>query len=142
MRLGKYIIRTADGIVNVTMSVFFLILLAYAVFALWDSNHLYQQADASVYEMYKPTQKDPEALKELMLINPDIIGWLTIPGTHIDYPLAQGEDNVMYVNRDAKGEYSQSGCLFLDCQNAVDFSDFNSIIYGHQENDVRRFRFI
>ena len=52
-------------------------------------------------------------------------------GTHIDYPLVQGENNSKYVNTDPLGAFSLSGSIFLDCNNQKDFSDMNSIIYGH-----------
>jgi len=60
-----------------------------------------------------------------------VIGCLTVYGTHIDYPLVQGEDNMTYVNTSVTGESLLSGSIFLDYRNRQDFSDFNSIIHGH-----------
>ena len=53
------------------------------------------------------------SLQELALINPDTRGWLTIPDTHIDYPVLQGNDDMEYINKDVFGEFSLSGSLFL-----------------------------
>ena len=64
-------------------------------------------------------------------MNPEVIGWLEVEDTNINYPLTQGTDNSKYVNTDAKGNASLSGSLFLDCRNHPDFLDFNNIIYGH-----------
>ena len=47
------------------------------------------------------------------------------------YPITQGSDNMKYVSTNAEGRYSLSGSVFLDYRNSSDFSDFNSIIYGH-----------
>ena len=71
---------------------------------------------------------DFEALAE---INPDIVGWITIEDTEINYPIAQGSDNQYYLKHLFSGEYNSSGCIFLDCRVADDFSDQHSILYGH-----------
>ena len=68
------------------------------------------------------------SLKE---INPDIVGWIYIEGTEINYPIVQGEDNQYYLKHLFSGEWNSAGCIFLDSRNAADFSDRHSIIYGH-----------
>jgi sortase B len=45
--------------------------------------------------------------------------------------VAQGKDNMKYVDTNAEGQYSLSGSIFLNSYNSSDFSDFNSILYGH-----------
>ena len=64
-------------------------------------------------------------------MNPEVFSWLTVYGTNIDYPVTQGEDNMKYVNTNAEGSYSLSGSIFLEYENSRDFSDFNSILFGH-----------
>jgi len=71
---------------------------------------------------------DFNALRE---INSDIVGWIYIEGTEINYPIVQGEDNSYYLKHLFSGEWNSSGCLFLDSRNALDFSDIHSVIYGH-----------
>ena len=82
---------------------------------------------------YKPNGEGGEnpTLEELQRLNPDVIGWLTVPDTPIDYPLMQGEDDLEYVNHDVMGEYTLSGAIFLSSQNSADFTDSYSLIYGH-----------
>lgn len=63
--------------------------------------------------------------------NPDIIGWIIIPGTGISYPIVQGSDNSYYLNVTALGEYNRRGAIFLDADSSPDLTDDNSIIYGH-----------
>ena len=71
---------------------------------------------------------DLEAAQE---VNSDIVAWLNSPDTVIDYPVCQGEDNSYYLFHLADGTYNRNGCLFIDCENRKDFTDDNTIIYGH-----------
>jgi len=117
--------------VNFTVLVVLLLLLVIGVYAMWDSKQIYEAASSQVYEMYKPTKEESLSFEELKKFNSDVIAWLEVYGTTIDYPVLQAEDNNKYLNKDVMGKYSLSGSLFLDYQNAPDFSDFNSIIFGH-----------
>lgn len=71
---------------------------------------------------------DFQALKE---INADVIGWLRSPGTPIDYPVMKATDYQHYLSHLPDGTYNANGSLFLDFNNAPDFSERLSIIYGH-----------
>lgn len=62
-------------------------------------------------------QKNIRNLEELQKINPDIIGWIRINETNVNYPLLQAEDDDTYMNTDAEGKYSLSGSIFLHCAN-------------------------
>lgn len=71
---------------------------------------------------------DLEALREE---NEDVIGWIYIPDTKINYPLLQWTDNDFYLEHTWKQTKNASGSIFMECQNKPDFSQFNTIIYGH-----------
>ncbi len=80
--------------------------------------------------------EDEESTQEINLdlakqFNNDITAWLYCPDTVIDYPVCQGEDNSYYLTHLADGTYNRNGCLFVDCKNSSDFTDDNTIIYGH-----------
>lgn len=79
---------------------------------------------------------DFEALWET---GPDIIGWLTLPDTAINYPVTQTNDNEYYLHHLYDGTYNKTGCLFADYENKEDFSDRNTIIYGHNMRDGSMF---
>lgn len=64
-------------------------------------------------------------------INSDIVGWIYIDNTSINYPIVQGNDNSYYLKHLFDKNYSNSGCIFLDCNNCFDFSDQNSVVFGH-----------
>jgi len=70
---------------------------------------------------------------------PDAVGWIYCPDTKIDYGVVEAEDNDYYLHRFYDGTYSGSGSLFVDCNNKRDFSDTNTIIYGHHMNDGTKF---
>ena len=67
----------------------------------------------------------------LRAVNPDIVGWLYCEDTPINYPVVQGEDNVYYLSHLFNGESNRNGTLFLDWRNQPNFSDDQSVIYGH-----------
>jgi len=136
----RRVIHAIDSIVNFVVLIIIVLLTAYAIYALWDSDQIYRRADKSHYTIYKPTAENKgKTFKELQAINPDVIAWLTVYGTNIDYPVTQGRDNMRYVNTNAEGRYSLSGSIFLDCGNSRDFSDFNSILYGHHMEKQKMF---
>lgn len=127
----KRIIRLLDSTVNFAVLTSFLLLFSYGCYALWDSRQVFKAADAGQYEVYKPTEDDSRSFEELQAVNPEVAGWLTVYGTQIDYPFTQAEGNHKYINTDVEGNYSLAGSIFLDYRNQKDFSDFNSIMYGH-----------
>ena len=63
--------------------------------------------------------------------NKDIVAWIYSEGTPINYPIAQTVNNDYYLRRLIDGTYNQAGTIFMDYKNSNDFSDFNTIIYGH-----------
>lgn len=79
---------------------------------------------------------DLDALRE---VNPDVIGWILIPDSNINYPILQGEDNDFYLNHTWEGKKNSVGSIFLEHLNSPDFTDFNTIVYGHNMNDGSMF---
>ena len=93
-----------------------------------------------------PDEGDPhvQQLKNLNLealrqINPDVVGWILIPGTEVNYPLMQGQDNDYYLNRTWDEQENDVGSIFLEHLNRPDFTDFNTIVYGHNMIDGSMF---
>ncbi len=75
--------------------------------------------------------KDFAALKQQ---NPDIVGWISIPGTAIDYPVLrstpeEGED--FYIDHDVNKVPKKAGAIYMQQLNSGDFSDPNTVLYGH-----------
>lgn len=83
-----------------------------------------------------PLPDNPTNFAALAEVNTDIHAWITVPGTPIDYPVLRSPDNALYYERrDYTGAYSVSGCIFTQFYNDADFSDRNTIVYGHYMYD-------
>ena len=65
-------------------------------------------------------------------VNEDVYAWITVPGTVIDYPILQhATDNTYYLNYNIDGSYGYPGCIYTENLNSKDFTDNNTVIYGH-----------
>lgn len=62
---------------------------------------------------------------------PDIVGWIEIPGTVIDYPIVQGEDNIFYLKHLPDGTANVNGSIMMDQVNSPVFADDVTILHGH-----------
>ena len=72
-----------------------------------------------------------ELLEELQKENSDIVAWIEIEDSNINYPVLQAEDNDFYMRRNYKKEYSKNGSLFLDKAYDWNLPSSNLLIYGH-----------
>lgn len=86
------------------------------------------QEDAQLAADICPIEVDFAALQEK---NPEIIGWIYCYDSPINYPICQGKDDEYYLSHSYDKKESKSGSIFLEAQNFCDFSDANSILYGH-----------
>lgn len=74
-------------------------------------------------------------LEELQKENNEIIGWLEIEGTNINYPVLQGTDNEFYMKNNYKKEKSKDGSIFLDKSYNWDIPSSNLLLYGHNNKN-------
>lgn len=85
----------------------------------------------------EPTEEEPQVserqlqLQELQKTNKEIIGWIEIADTNINYPVAQHKDNDYYLNHNYKNEKSSAGAIYFDKDVKINESD-NLQIYGHR----------
>lgn len=71
-------------------------------------------------------------VEKLKKINSDIVGWLEISETNINYPVLQGSDNDYYLTHNYKKEKTSGGSLFLDKSYDFSIPSSNLLIYGHR----------
>ena len=128
--------RIGNGILRVAAAALALVMLFYAGFAILDSLYLERMAFSS-WDLvrYRPVDEkgklSPEAFDELTELNPDVVGWITVYDTNIDYPILQGPDDLYYVNRDIYGDSTLAGSVYLQSVNSPDFTDQFNLLYGH-----------
>ena len=122
--------KVLNGLIDSFLIILFVLFLLVGAYIMADTFYIYSGASQRGALVYKPAENGEDAgkLKEL---SKDCIGWITVDGTNIDYPLMQGRTNAEYLNTDPFGEYSLSGSIFLDCRNKGDLSDRYSLVYGH-----------
>ena len=77
--------------------------------------------------------------EKLHKINPDIIAWIVVPGTKIDYPILRCKKWNEYLHKDYKGQPSKPGSIFIQPETKEDFSDFHTIIFGHNMRNKSMF---
>lgn len=133
------------------LEIIFIALFIFSCYKLCTMLHDYYEGD-KIYDSSKEYFKAPENddsedpvpdmdvdLESLKEINEDIIGWIYIPDTKISYPLLYGSNNDYYLKRTYNRIYSDFGSIFVDSRNTEDFSDNNTIIYGHNTKNGSMF---
>ncbi|MEE1314564.1 MAG: class B sortase [Faecalimonas sp.] len=82
----------------------------------------------------------PVDFSSLKTINSDIYAWIDIGDTCIHYPIAQhATDDTYYLNHTIEGKKGYPGSIYTEKINAKDFSDYNTVIYGHRMNTATMF---
>lgn len=98
-----------------------------------------EETDGAQPRELSPVEVDFDALRG---ISGDVIGWICLPHTPINYPVVQGRDNVFYLDHFLDGNKSAGGSLFADYLCPSDFSGHNTIIYGHNMRDGSMFALV
>ena len=115
-------------------------------------SYISQKAASEIQELYHHQQdsennndsekaEEDSKFSELSKINSEICGWITVPGTRIDYPVLQGNKNEthFYLDHNYKREKSKYGSIFLDPICQLSENPKNCVIYGHHMNDGSMF---
>ncbi len=100
-----------------------------------------------IYWIPEPIKDEDPYVAELEAIdldalraeNEDVIGWIMIPNTKINYPIMQGEDNDFYLKHTWKKARNYMGSVFLEYRNNPDMADYNTIVYAHNMNNGTMF---
>lgn len=87
--------------------------------------------DSNPYRKFAKTSLDQVNISELKKKNPDVVGWLSVDGTNINYPIVKSSDNDYYLGHSFNKRSTQTGWTFMDYRNDPNMSDYNTIFYGH-----------
>ena len=110
----------------------------------------YQEAQSCYKQLEQYAVKGDEGdevpsvdFNALAQINPDIVGWIYVPGTVINYPVVQTSNNTTYLSRLFDSSGNGSGTIFMDMDDtAPGLVDEQTTIYGHHMNDGSMFKAI
>lgn len=112
--------------------------LLVGIWQIYDNYYVFHHTLDHSVQKYKPDPTNAAVAAESPITG-EMVAWLTMDGTHIDYPVMQGTDNVHFLNTDPFGQYSLTGSVFLDSRSSPDFSDSYSVVYGHHMDYGRMF---
>ena len=77
--------------------------------------------------------------EKLASFNSDVVGWIKVNNTNIEYPIVQTSNNDYYLNHSFDESTNSAGWIFADCKNKFDGTDKNIVIYGHNRKDQSMF---
>ena len=73
--------------------------------------------------------------------HPDMYAWISIPNTNVNYPIVQHPtDDSFYLDHNSEKKYTQAGAIYSEMKNSKDFSDPNTVLYGHNMLNGSMFR--
>ncbi len=93
------------------------------------------QTEMNLDSKYKEAEFISVDFTDLQKNNNEVTGWIEVPGTNINYPFVQHEDNSYYLTHSLDRSKNDAGWLFLDYRNNPNFQDKNMIIYAHGRVD-------
>ncbi len=131
--------KTKKNVLIIVLLILIAIFLACAVYFVFYfinlekiENMRNEYANSSVESQTEQTVEVPVDFRKLKKANKHIYAWISIPQANVDYPILRHPDNNgFYLNRSVNKQWSVYGSIFTENYNKKDFSDFNTLIYGH-----------
>ena len=133
--MKRFALRILNGAYGFVVGTALFAAAAVSAYSIWDNAQVYKSVEdvQNQVRQYKPIDKAESGptFDELRQMNQDVIAWITVDGTNVDYPVLQADNNLTYMNKDFNGDFSLGGSIFMDFRNKPDFSENYSLIYGH-----------
>lgn len=133
-KIKFFIILTIEIICLLSLMIY-IISYVYSIYAQKEVSKLLTTIEIELPEIIEKEQETTERMLQVQTLKEDyedIIGWLEMDNTNINYPVLQCDDNTYYLNRNYKGEKVTGGSLFLDKDYDFDVPSSNLLIYGHR----------
>ena len=89
----------------------------------------------SIDQNRKDIEKYSIDFEMLRQTNPDVVGWIKLSGTNIEYPVVQTTNNSFYMTHSFDKTYNSAGWVFVDYKNKLDGKDQNIVIYAHNRKN-------
>lgn len=131
--------HAVDRTVNAVIGLVIVCALLFSGYQLWDAWRIQHGPDEVSVRLAQYKGPGGPSFRELLALNPDVVGWLKLEGTRIDSPVVQGKDDSQYLSADVFGQYSPAGSLFLAKGCAPDFSHQYNVIMGHHMTEGKMF---
>lgn len=143
--IKKFISRS---ITIVCLSIF--LYAAYGLTDVFIDYYKNRKMLSNVQEMYydvgaeEEENREPDEIRsgfdELLKHNDNVVGWITMDGTQIDYPILQTDNNIEYLTKDYNDRVTRAGSIFLDYRNDIKADNMNTVVYGHRMKDGSMFQ--
>jgi len=150
-RIRRRSVRKKQNVKNTILNIALIICLAVFLFSGWKlvtSIIEYRQGEENYEAIFKDAVLSPEKTDngevspdsdnlpiidwaKLKSMNSDLIGWLYLPDTSIQYPVVSTTDNDYYLTHTFDKTKNACGCIFMDKGNKTDFTSDNTILHGH-----------
>lgn len=133
-------------VVMIASAVVFAVSLTAVLWIFLDKEDVseYKESSSSTMSFASSDRvQSPIDFYSLQTKNPDVCAWLKVPNTNIDYPILQSskdEKEDYYINHTIDKKYKFAGSLYIQKYNTNDFTDPNTVIYGHNMKNGTMFR--
>ena len=146
---GNVFVSRALIITGILLFLLAALIAAYLIFQYADARDRYHKLRESIgleVPMENNRVDKSFALEDIQIDwdalrarNPDVVAWIIIPGTHINYPIVKGSDNSYYLKRLFDGYSNGAGTIFADYQGSSQLNTPNNFFYGHNMRDGSMF---
>lgn len=127
-------------IIALAVSVAMVIVAAFGLNSYFVYQKSLDDSEEAYYELRteekKDTGRDFDALRGF---NADIYAWVNVPGTDVDYPILQSNEDNYYLEHNLDHSEGRPGCVYTNFCNTRNFTDYITVVYGHNMNDGSMF---
>lgn len=134
-------------IILLLLVIIFICGISYIIYYFYNSNkekqvneNILNKVDIDTTQITDTKTERMLQVEELKKENQDIVGWIEIKGTNINYPVLQGTDNQYYMKHTYTKDYSKDGSIFLDKSYDWNIPSNNLLLYGHNNKNGTMFQ--
>ena len=98
-------------------------------------NISFNSESDDLYSIYSKINIDNVNFADLKKVNDDVVGWLSVDSTNINYPIVMGDNNKYYLNHSIDNKVNSLGWPFIDYENSIKDLDYNTIIFGNNSDN-------
>lgn len=135
-----HVIRAAIIIILFIIATYCVYYIVKPMIITYKNDNLNKNISKKYHQSIEKNTNFKDRYSDLEKINPDIVGWLNISGTKVDYPVVRTNDNSFYLIHNFEKQPSNHGSIFMDFRNMGDLKTKNNIIYGHNMKDGSMFQ--